>query len=159
LNTWRKILCDELLAMPPRVRDKAAIERQQNLTFSIKLIDFGFAANRLRAPIISLESTRVGELMVEAGYDVVGLELLRGPNGFRGSLPDTEQRIKDLTKQRTEAQAALDVLLRTDEERAQQEAEDNAFHEAINTMDLAHGADGQSLVAFTKDGDVLPYLT
>jgi hypothetical protein len=55
--------------------------------------------------------------MAAAGYATDG-PALRGPNGFRDSLPDTEQRIKDHAKQRTAAQAALDAALLTDEERA-----------------------------------------
>lgn len=93
--------------------------------------------------------------MVSAGLDVEGPGL-RGPNGWRGSIKEVEQRIKVTTKQRAAAQTALDVLLRTDAEKAQQEATDTVFYDTMNTMRLRNGSDGKSLVAFTLDGDPLP---
>jgi hypothetical protein len=152
LTTSRKTIDAEILAMPPRIRNEKELEQQQRLVFSMRFIDFGDAANRLPAPIIDLSSTRVGELMKAAGFDVAG-QALRGPNGWQGSLPEVEKRIKELTKQRTEAQAALDALLITDEERTAQEAESAELAAAFNAMHCKY-IDG-GYVGYT-DGDVLP---
>ena len=154
LTPARQTIDGELLAMHPRIRNKTELEQQQRLMFSIRLIDHGWAANKLPAPIIDLSHSRLGELMAAAGYDVVGLELLRGPNGFRGSLPETEQRIKELTKQRAEAQAALDMLLRTDEERATQDAESAQLRDAFNAMHCKY-TDGGYVAHTEPGGDVL----
>lgn len=155
LTTWRKRLCDELLAVPRRNRDRVEMDRQQNLTFSIRLIDFGLGGTLL-SPFLDLSSLRVGELMAEAGYATSGPEL-RGPRGWLGSIPEVKQRIEDVTKQRAKAQAALDDALMTDEERATHEAEDRVFRETLNTMDIRINDDPNvpGLVAYTKDGDVL----
>lgn len=93
--------------------------------------------------------------MAAAGYATEGPEL-RGPNGWRGSLKDVEHRIKTLTQQRADAQSALDETLIDDDARAKREAEDKVFYAALNTMDLKGDGTGTGLVAFTKDGDVLP---
>jgi hypothetical protein len=144
----------ERLAIKSPIRDRALMERAQGLEWSVRLIDYGLGISSI-GQILTLASTRVGELLAAAGYTIDGPGL-RGPNGFRGSLPEVEARIKALTKQRTAAQAALDVLLRTDEEKAQQDATDTAFRQALATMDLKLGIDGRSLDAFTKDGHPLP---
>ena len=86
--------------------------------------------------------------MVAAGYDVDGPGL-RGPAGWQGSLPDVEARLKTLTRQRAEAEAALAVLLRSDEEQAAQEAEAQGHRAALRTMRLK--GSGASLRALTLD--------
>lgn len=149
---WRKTLCDELLTLPARVRDRAEMDRQQDLTFSIKLIDFGFGIAKMG--IVTLEPTAIGRLMQAAGYAVSG-ESLRGPNGWLGSIKEVELRIKDLTKRRAAAQSALDAALITDEERAVQDAEHAAFRQTLATMDIRGGGDG--LIAYhTETGAPLP---
>lgn len=152
LTKWRATCSAELLAIKSPIRDKDTKERADSLTFSIRLIDFGLGVSTI-GPIVSL-SNRIGQLMGEAGYATESLAL-RGPNGWRGSLKEVEQRIKTLTKQRIDAQEALDEALIDDDERTKREAEDKAFREAINTMDIKGSADGHSLRAFTKDGDPL----
>lgn len=154
LTTWRTTLCDELMTIKSPIRDREVKQRADSLTFSIKLIDFGLGINRLPEPIIDLRHLRLGELMELAGYATFG-EALRTPRGWRGSLPEVGQRIKALTAQRAAAEAALDALLLTDEERAKVEAESQAHRDALNTMDLKGNADGTGLVAFTKDSDPL----
>ena len=151
-TTARQTIDAELLAMHPR--NDRELEQQQRLRFCIRLIDFGLAIGDAIGPIIDLSSTRIGELMAAAGYATDGRGLY-GPNGFRGSLPETEQRIKTLTEQRADAQASLDALLITNEERAKREIEDKAFHATLNTMDLKNNSTGTGLVAYTKDGDPL----
>ena len=146
LTTARRTIDAELLAMHPRIRNEKELEQQQRLTFSLRLIDFGLGISTI-GPIISLASTRVGELMQAADFAVSGDDL-RGPRGFRGSLPETEQRLKTLTRQRTAVQAALDAVLMTDEERAAREAEGQAYRDALNSMEI-RGGDG--LRAYHKD--------
>lgn len=155
LRAARGTLEAELLAIKPPIRDDATRERARALGWSIELIDYGWAANRLPGAIIDLSSTRLGALMAAAGYDVVGHEALRGPNGFRGSLAETERRVKDLVKQRTAAQAQLAALLPTEAERTQREAEHQAHRAALATMQVRNNSDGDGLVAFTKNGDPL----
>lgn len=150
LTTWRTTLRDELLTVPARVRDKATIEWQQGLTWSIRLIDFGFGIAPLG--IVTLAPARVGVLMAAAGYATSDPEL-RGPRGWRGSIKDVERRIKTLTRQRAEAHAALDAALLTDEERTAQEAETQAYRDVLNSMNIRGGPDG--LRAYTPDGDPL----
>jgi hypothetical protein len=142
-------------AMHPRIRNEQELEQSQRLKFSLELLDRGFAANRLQSQIMDLSSTRIGELMAAAGFLVSGPEL-RSPYGWQGSLKETADRLRVLTRQRAQAQVQLDLVLRTAEERAAQAAEDQVFHAALRTMDLKNGPDGCSLVAFTKDGDPLP---
>lgn len=153
LTSWRQTIDAELLAMPPRIRNNKELEQQQRLTFSIRLIDFGLGVSTL-GPIVSLSSTRVGDLMAASGYVTDG-PALRGPNGWRGALPETEKRIKTLTKQRTAAQAALDAALLTDEERATREDEHRAFRETLRTMHIRMNGTGTGLVAYTDDDEVL----
>jgi hypothetical protein len=152
LVTWRATLCDELLTIKSPIRDKDTKERADRLTFSIKLIDFGLAISSLG--IVTLAPTRIGELMAAAGYEVQG-PALRGPHGWRGSIKEVEHRITGTTKQRAEAQAALDVALMDDAERATADAESQAHRDALSTMNLKGNAEGTGLVAFTKDGDPL----
>lgn len=154
LTAWRKTLCAELLALPKRIRDRADMDRQQNLTFSIRLIDFGFGIAPLG--IETLAHVRIGQLMQAAGYAVAG-EALRGPNGWRGSMPEVERRIKDGSKRRAEAQAQLDDAMMDDDARAKADAEGAAFRETLRTMDIKNSEDPNvpGLVAYTQDGDVL----
>jgi len=92
--------------------------------------------------------------MIAAGYDVAG-PALYGPRGFRDSLPETERRLKVLTRQRADAQAALDAVLRTDEEQATRDAEDAVFYATMKTMQCNVDSTGTGFVAFTTDGDPL----
>lgn len=153
LTAWRTTLCDELMTIKSPIRDKSIKERADRLVFCTKLIDDGLGVATL--PIVTLASSPLGPLMTAAGYATSNPDL-RGPNGWRGSLKEVEQRIKDTTKRRAEAQAGLDVLLRTDEEQAQQEAEDKVLRATMATMRCRNGSDGKSLVAFTLEGDALP---
>jgi hypothetical protein len=154
LVAWRATIDGELLAMPPRIRNEKELELQQRLTFSMRLIDFGFAANRLPWPIVSLASSRLGELMQHANYTIDDPGL-HGPRGFLGGIAEVEQRLKALTAKRTAAQAALDLLLRTDEEKAQQDAESAELNAAFNGLHCRLGSDGGH-VAHDDYGDVLP---
>lgn len=151
LNTWRQSLCDELMTFKSPVRGEAK-QRADAVGWSIKLIDRGFGVATL--PIVDLSSTRIGQLMHDAGYETQG-EALRGPRGWRGGIKEVEGRIKAIGKERAIAQAALDVLLMDDAERAKADAESQAHSDALRTMDLKANATGTGLVASTLDGDPL----
>lgn len=100
LNAWRDTISCELLSLPRRIRDQPTLDLQANLTFSLRLIDFGLSAGeRHLGPVADLSPLRIGELMIAAGYDVCG-PALRGPNGWIGSMPEVEKRI---TARRAEA--------------------------------------------------------
>jgi len=154
LTVWRKTLCDELLALPRHIRDRADIDRQQNLSFSIKLIDFGCPFGS----VATLAPTRLGELMAEAGYATSGPEL-RGQRGWRGSLEQVGERIRALTKERTAAQAALDGALATDEERAEREAEAQQYRDALNSLHVTVSPDGMGYIVVDEEGDVRDLTT
>jgi hypothetical protein len=147
LTMARATLSDERLTIKSPIRDKATMERVQNIAFSVKLIDFGLGASR-NGHVVTLAPLRIGALMAEAGYEAT-------PQGWRGSIPEVEQRIKALAQQRTAAETALAEALLSDDAPAARDAEDKALRDAFNTMRVTGSADGRSLVAFTKDGDVL----
>jgi hypothetical protein len=131
LTTARKTLCDELLALPARIRTDRDLGKQQNLKLSIITIDRGrVSADDGR----ELETLRLGQLMRVAGF-------LEGPKienqicgrlPWFGSLPEVERRLKGLQQQRTEAQARLTEALLDDAERAQFAAEEKVRRDALN---------------------------
>ena len=101
LTTWRQTLCDELLALPPRIRDKAEMGRQQNLTLSIRVIDFGLGV--LNDPGYDLTTLRLGQLMRASGYEPRDADPTRNYSGVMpwfGSMKEIERRAA--------AQATLD---------------------------------------------------
>jgi hypothetical protein len=109
LVAWRQQLCDELLAMPPRIRDAMTLGRVQSIKLSLVAIDRG------RVPsdaMVTLGQTRLGALMRESG--VVG---------WFGSLPDVERKITLLTQRKNEAAAQLADALLDDDARAAKAAE------------------------------------
>ena len=152
LIEWHDMLNAELRAMHPRIRNAKELEQKLGLERSISLIDHGLVSTI--GPIVSL-SGRLGDLMREAGYATDGPGL-RSPNGFRGPLPQTELRVRILTKRRSEAQATLDAALLTDDERSAQDAAHAAQRAVLATMRVKHNRDGDGLVAFTPDGEPLP---
>lgn len=143
----RDTLSAERLQIRSPIRDREVVRRAEDLEFGIKLIDKGFGIAKMG--IVTLEPTRIGELMQAAGFAVAGAGL-RGANGWGGALPEVEARIKDLTRRRAAAQAALDEALLTDEERTQKEAEGQAYRDALKAMTIRGGADGVSLVAYDE---------
>jgi hypothetical protein len=158
LTAWRKTLGDELLALPARARERAEVDRERNLELSIRFIDFGLGVMTL-GPVVDLMPLRLGELMHEAGYATTGAGL-RGEMGWRGSIPEVEQRIVDLAKRRATAQAALDEALMDDDARAKRDAESAADRQTLNGLRLKGSdyQDGQPwrLVPHRADGSVIP---
>lgn len=152
LKAWREALSAELLAMPPRIRNERELEQKVDLEWSIRLIDHGSSAMAL--PVVTLQPTRVGRLMRQAGFEVQG-EGLRGPRGWRGSLPEVEARIKANTVERDKAHAKLDALLLSDSERAERDAAVAAHRAALNAMRVQQNPDGNGLIAFTPDDELL----
>lgn len=151
LTAWRDTISTERLTIKSPMRDRAVQERAQRLEWTIKLIDHGLGISSLG--IVTLALSPIGPLMQAAGYETQG-EALRGPRGFRGGIEEVEYRIKTLTKQRTAAEAALDLALEDDTARAKRESESQAYRDALNSMDIRNGSTG--LVAYDKDtGDPL----
>ena len=115
LTAWRKVLCDELLALPPahtaNERD-LRLGKAQNLTFSIQCLDRGIGV--LADTGWALNTLRLGELMREAGYrEGPRIEnQVHGEMAWFGSLSETERRLRDLEQQRSVAQAQLDAAMR-----------------------------------------------
>jgi hypothetical protein len=133
LNAWRHVLCTELLALPSRIRDAQLLGVQQNLTLSIRAIDFGLTV--LKDTGYGLTNLRLGQLMVASGYEVVGADLNRNYTGelpWFGSIKEVEHRITDVEQRRQRAQAALDDALMDDDARAKRDAEAQARREALN---------------------------
>ena len=153
LVTWRTTLCAELMTITSPIRDKDTKDRADGLTFSIRLIDFGFAICTL-GPLLSVTSLPLGQLMREAGYATDG-PALQGPRGWRGSVPEVEARLKIGTVQRLAAQAALDAALLDETEQAKVDADSAELRAAFNTMNVTLNGDGRSLVAYRDDGSVL----
>jgi hypothetical protein len=155
LTAWRATLSAELLAIRSPIRDRHLMDLAQNVTLGIKLIDFGLGV--MTIGVVTLAPLRIGELMAASGYATSGPEL-HGPAGWRGSLKEVEQRIKDHARQRATAQATLDEALLDDDARATRDAEDLALREAFNAMHVRNSADPKvpGLVAYTEDGAVLP---
>jgi hypothetical protein len=112
LTDWRKTICDELLACPPRPRTDLDRGKVQNLTLSIQVIDRGLGV--VADSGWSLNTLRLGQLMRGAGY-VEGPRIANQVSGalpWFGSLPEVEHRLKGLQAQRDDAQRRLDAALR-----------------------------------------------
>ncbi|MEP7310157.1 MAG: hypothetical protein ABJA98_32020 [Acidobacteriota bacterium] len=111
----RKTLCDELLM--PRTRSRADQEVQQILRYAIHTIDFG-PKQLLGASVYTLRSTPLGELMIAAGYTPTDNPNHAVYSGlpWRGSLPEVEKTLLDLTSRRTVAQTQLVLASRSPEE-------------------------------------------
>jgi len=117
LTAWRKVLCDELLALPEQLRTDHEVGTQKNLTLSIGMID-GVAV--VHGTGYDLTTLRLGQLMREGGYEPTGADASRnffGTMPWFGSWPDVERRIARIKKERDDAQAQLDAPLRKDTER------------------------------------------
>jgi hypothetical protein len=133
LTAWRQTLRDELLTLPPRIRSDKDLGRQQNLTLSIRTIEFGIGAGKDSG--YDLTNLRLGHLMREAGYEPVGADPDRNFSGVMpwfGSLPEVQRRIAALQKQRDDAQARLDEALLDDDARERLAAEGKARRDALN---------------------------
>jgi hypothetical protein len=154
LTAWRPTISAELLQIKTPIRDRALVALERNLTLSIRLIDSGLGV--LTLGCVTLAPLRIGELMAAAGYDVA-VPGLHGPNGWRGSTRQVEQRIKEHTHNHAAAKAALEEALLDDDSRAARDAEDASLREALKSMRLRSSADTSvpGVVAYTLDGDLL----
>jgi hypothetical protein len=132
LTTTRKTLCDELLALPAHIRTSHQMGVQQNLKFSIQVIDRGLGV--IADSAWELNTLRLGELMKAARY-VEGPRIenqICGRLPWFGSLQEVERRLKGLQQQRNEAQARLTEALLDDAERAQLAAEEKVRRDTLN---------------------------
>jgi len=148
LVAWRDHLGAELLTIKSPIRDRAVKERSDHLIFALRLIDRGFGAAKM--PIVTLEHSPLGPLMAAAGYDA---EAPHGPRGWRGGMPEVEQRIKVLTAQRAKAQDALDAALLDDAAQTAREAEHDAYRAALKTLRVQGNAEGTGLIAYDPATD------
>jgi hypothetical protein len=137
LNEARRTLCDELLALPPRIRDAELLAKQRSIDLSIQVVDFGPGV--LQGTGLSLSDIRLGDLMSQAG------------ESWRGALPEVERMVA----RRAQAQSALDDALLDDDERAAREAAAKELRDAFNAMRVKVGPDGGGLVAYGPDGEPL----
>lgn len=134
LNHWRDTLCAELVDTP-RIRDRAEIGRQQNLTLSIRTVDHGVGV--IEASGYDLTTLRLGQLMRADGFEPVGADPLRnfvGMMPWAGSLKDVERRIISVEKRRAVAEARLAAALLDDATREQLAAENKARRDALNAL-------------------------
>jgi hypothetical protein len=151
LTEWREVLCTERIEIKSPIRDPKLLGLEQNLKLSIGSIDRGPEKMRLADGGRDLTTLRLGELMIAAGYEVTGADRdhnFVGKLPWFGSLTDVEKRISALATQRERAQAALDAVLLSDEERARVEAERTADREAFNALVVKISTDGTHLVAY-----------
>ena len=154
LNTWRKTLCTELLDIKSPIRDKVLLGRSRNLTMSIRTIDF--TGDQFKDSGWTLESSRLGELMIASGFTLHDADPSTNYAGrlpFHGSIKDVEKRMHARATQRTRAQQALADALLDDDVREQQEAADQAGRDAVNRLHIVVGDDGKSLVAYRNRQD------
>ncbi|MEO8680158.1 MAG: hypothetical protein ABI665_13990 [Vicinamibacterales bacterium] len=116
LEEWRQTLCDELLALPPRLYADKDVGTLQNLKLSITMIDRGLPSGTGYA----LETLRLGALMRASGYVQVGADVATNAVGalpWAGSLKEMEHFLKDLTTRQAVAQVQLDEALLDDASR------------------------------------------
>jgi hypothetical protein len=154
----REKLADELSAIKTPLRSSLAIGRVQNLRLSLDCVDDGTQAFINSG--YELENSRLGALMVAAGFEVVGADPLRNYGGtlpWFGSLREVEQRLAAAQRAEAKAQAAAAEAALTPEQRAQRDAERDMLREEFNKMRVKH-IDGQ-LIAFDADGEPLEELT
>jgi hypothetical protein len=133
LEAWRRVLCDELLALPPRIRDAPTLGVQQNVTLSIRAIDFGLRV--LENTGYGLTNLRLGELMAGDGYEHIGADPERNYAGempWHGCLKEVEHRINDRERRRAAAQAQLDEAFMDDDVRARRDAEADRRRAELN---------------------------
>jgi hypothetical protein len=154
LNRSFDAIGDERMTIKSPIKDPELKRRADDLGWSMDFIHRGFKGKVTDLPIVTLAPTAIGRLMLAAGYAVEG-DGLRGPRGWRGSLPEVEARVKALTAEREKATAKLNALLVSDAERMAQEAEQHSHRAALATMNVTLNEEGTGLVAFTKDGDPL----
>ena len=135
LNTARAKLCDERLALPPRIRDPHMLGVQKNISHSLRCIDFGLA--EFKDSGWDLMTLRLGALMREAGYEPTAQEPARNYAGempWFGTVDDVEHRLKNTERRRAAALAQLDDALMDDAERERREAESKQRIAALNAL-------------------------
>src|SRR5688572_16482671 len=72
LNSWRAVLCSELMEIKSPVRDPRLKARGVNITLSIKAIDRGLGI--FERSDYSLVTSRLGQLMIASGYHIVNAD-------------------------------------------------------------------------------------
>lgn len=156
LARWRAPLCDQLLALPPRIRDAKTLGIKRALELSIWTIDKGTGV--LVDTGWGLTNLPLTPLMVADGYEPVGADLSRNYSGempWLGGSREVERELKDLKKRRDKlAQQQADATL-SDAERAEREKENEAYRRVTRAMRITGSEDGSYLVARAPDGRTL----
>lgn len=135
LTTARAQLVDERMEIKSPIRDAAMRGLERNLALSIAAVDRG-----RRVFVDSgweLENSKLGELLRAAGYEQLHADPDRNYGGalpWYGSLTEVESRIANVAARRAAAKAQLDDVLISDEERAQQDANNEARVAALNAL-------------------------
>jgi hypothetical protein len=131
LQSWRTLVVDELLAMPNRVYTPQDIGRRESLSLSLTCIDRG--VQHIVGTGLSLETLRLGQLMKDSGYTECppSPDRVWGCLPWNGSMPETEQRVRELMAEVTDAEARLDLALLDDEARAKRAAEERARYQEL----------------------------
>jgi hypothetical protein len=108
----RKTLCDRLLAMPPRPRDRAEREQQQRIEVSIYSTDNGLPSLP-GSPVYSLKDSPLGDLMEAAGLTDPSPQYMQF-SGLKwgGSLKDIRRERTRITKELDTALEELDRMRR-----------------------------------------------
>ena len=133
LNAWRNTLCEELRALPATIRDAHTLGLKTNLVLSIRAIDLG--PDVANGTGYDLTTLRLGALMIESGYEVLGADRDRhyaGKLPWHGSLPKVERRLADWRKQRAEAEARLADAVLDEAGRERRVAERKSQIDALN---------------------------
>jgi hypothetical protein len=153
LTAWRKALTGEMLALPTTIRDPRSLGLERNLKLSIRVIELGpDVANGTGYDMTTL---RLGALMIESGYEVVGADPDRhfaGTLPWFGSLPEVERRIADTKQQRADAEAVLADALLDDGERERRATQSRARIDAIDAAPVRKVRGDGSIYERHSDG-------
>jgi hypothetical protein len=106
LVSWRKTLCDQLVACPPQARI--------GIELSIKRIDRGLDLMGELLP----GNLPLDDLMRDAGYVPRDAVARAHGEAWLGTLPYVEQRLAELQRRRDDTQARLNADVREQEQRS-----------------------------------------
>lgn len=159
LTFWRSKLCTEMALIKSPIRDARRKGLFDNLSYSITVIDRGLATlDRSSGPFADrggsgydLTTLRLGELMRESGYVVVGADPTVNYVGklpWHGSLPEVEDRLQRAEERRVRVEANLDAAVTLEADRVKLAAQRLLERDAINKLIVKVSSDGLSLVAY-----------
>jgi hypothetical protein len=163
LTTAQETLEKEWALQPARIKTEQQLGIYLNLRTSLKWIvgevtdHPDIHAGSPKGDGYELINSRLGQLMVAAGYDVVGADPVHNYLGqlpWFGSIKETKQRIAALAARRAQATTMLEDALMNDDERARQVAETEKLRVALNGLRLR----GPKLLVQDRDEEDLSPL-